>query len=818
MATDLAPETGLTADNTNSSSALWRVEPRISVGYSGAGYTGTDSFGRFEGFLPLRQTPGRDVTFLEGRLLLDNDANLGSNAILGHRVYSPQDNRLYGGYLAYDTRDTGNKFFQQIGFGFETLGDWWDLRANVYLPVGDRNQQVDVDIVDSGLLLVDRRFQGHSLLLDTFRQRSERRVREAAMSSFDVEGGGRIAKLPRGEIRAYGGLYYLSAPGSPEVLGGRVRLEARPNDFLTLGLGVQTDGLFGTNLLFRIGANFPARSRPVSSDDPPLLARLGDSVERAASIIVDRQEQTQFFQEELTLIARNPATGEPWYFNHVNLGLGSSDGSFESPYGTVAEALATIPTDGNGIVYVAQGTNPGIPAFTIPDRVQVLSRGPVQTLPVLPLQSLRLPPRSLDVGFVQLPFSGSGNFPLVTSNNAAATVTLGNDTVLSGFTVLGDGIPVLLGQNITNARVRDNQLISRNSATHGILLQGIRSQLDLTNNTIAIANPRMDGIRIEDISGTVNVVANAGSRIQGAGINGVGITNGSGRVSLSDFTITQSGNDGIEVEVGDGANLTVELADFTITGVQDDGIGLRAQGTGNLKATILRTAIASPADRGIELDLADRGQIETTITESAVTNPGDSGIFIAANDDSAVNATVSDTTIANAAERGIYAKLDNRAQGTFRFTNNPITNAGNDGILVELDNFARATAAIANNTITNSGGDGIELDADDSTQLQATVTGNTISDTANNRAGIYVQAVAATGNPLVEVTLDSNVINNAGGDGIEIVPSDAARVSATVTNNRIANPRDDGIELNTSDAARLTATVANNQIVADRRN
>ena len=123
------------------------------------------------------------------------------------------------------------------------------------------------------------------------------------------------------------------------------------------------------------------------------------------------------------------------------------------------------------------------------------------------------------------------------------------------------------------------------------------------------------------------------------------------------------------------------------------------------------------------------------------------------------------------------------------------------------------SSTIANNTITNSGGDGIELDADDSTQLQATVTGNTISDTANNRAGIYVQAVAATGNPLVEVTLDSNVINNAGGDGIEIVPSDAARVSATVTNNRIANPRDDGIELNTSDAARLTATVANNQIL-----
>ena len=358
-----SPSSPLAQTEDTEAQVSYRLPPRVGVGYNGAGYEGTDSFGRLEGFVPLRQNPGRDVTFLEGRMLLDNDANLGANAVLGHRAYNESDNRIYGGYLAYDSRNTGQKFFQQLGLGFETLGEVWDLRSNVYIPIGDVRQQVNVSDTNGSPTV--NRFEGHFLILDFTRLKQT----EAAVFSFDLEGGGKIAKLgKRGDLRLYGGPYYYSAPEGDSAVGWRTRLVARPNPYLNLSVGFQTDGMFGTNLLFQVGAAFPSsRPKGLKDDDPKasVLARMGEFVERNPSIIVDRQTET--FQEERT--ARNPATGAPWFFNHVTLGGVNGDGTFENPFGTMVGAVGTIPTDGNGIIYVAQGTNPGIPAFTIPDNV-----------------------------------------------------------------------------------------------------------------------------------------------------------------------------------------------------------------------------------------------------------------------------------------------------------------------------------------------------------------------------------------------------------------------------------------------------------------
>ncbi|NJP11314.1 MAG: hypothetical protein HC866_19065 [Leptolyngbyaceae cyanobacterium RU_5_1] len=158
QATEPAPTTNLT------------IPARAGVGYSTSG-GGYDGFGSFEGFIPLQQTPGQDVVYLVGRLLLDNDANLGGNLLLGYRVYNPGANRLYGAYLGYDTRDTGNNLFSQLGLGFETLGDGWDARLNAYIPVGDPRQIESKRIFDTGTQLNSFRFEDHFLRASGLRQR-----------------------------------------------------------------------------------------------------------------------------------------------------------------------------------------------------------------------------------------------------------------------------------------------------------------------------------------------------------------------------------------------------------------------------------------------------------------------------------------------------------------------------------------------------------------------------------------------------------------------------------------------------------------------
>lgn len=216
-----------------------RVLPRIGAGFTttGAGYK--EPYFTLEGFVPIQQNPGNAVTFLEGKLHWLTDSTMGGNILLGQRFYSSSHNRILGGYISYDVRDTGNTVFQQIGAGFERLGDW-DLRVNAYLPVGNSREQTDESL---GSLF----FQENLLGLNR-----ERRY-EAAVGGFDIEAGGQLLQLGQGDLRGYGGVYYYGVPGSDDAFGIKGLLEARPTDTLKLGLSVQYDSLFDTRVVFNLG-------------------------------------------------------------------------------------------------------------------------------------------------------------------------------------------------------------------------------------------------------------------------------------------------------------------------------------------------------------------------------------------------------------------------------------------------------------------------------------------------------------------------------------------------------------------------------------
>ena len=109
---------------------------------------------------------------------------------------------------------------------------------------------------DATYEVTDAFFQGNSLVLQLGGQVIDEY--EAALGGVDLEGGIRLTEFANGgDLRGYGGLYYLAGNSSDSVVGGRVRLAARPTPFFNLGLGLQSDGLFGTRVLFSIGATFP---------------------------------------------------------------------------------------------------------------------------------------------------------------------------------------------------------------------------------------------------------------------------------------------------------------------------------------------------------------------------------------------------------------------------------------------------------------------------------------------------------------------------------------------------------------------------------
>ncbi|MEP0857506.1 right-handed parallel beta-helix repeat-containing protein [Trichocoleus sp. DQ-U1] len=699
-----------------------RFMPRIGAEFttgSGVGYE--SSFGSIGGFVPLWQNSD-NLTFLEGRLLLSTeDSHISSNIVLGHRFYSAKDNRILGGYVAFDTHDTGNSNFNQLGAGFESLGENWDIRANAYIPVGDTRQLTQERVFSTGLSFSDPFFQGNFLGQTRNQQLQRDRNFEAAMAGFDVEAGMKIAQISRtGDLRGYAGLYYYDAPGSAEILGWRTRVEARPTDTFRLGLLLSNDATFGTNLVLSVGANFPGtRPRGIRTEDR-VLARLGESVTRNANIVVDEQSESESFSVQDTVFVTNPATGQPWRFRHVNLGIGTGNGTFENPTGTVAEAL--VVAQPNDIVYVQPGTNPGVPAFKIPDQVQVLSTGPVQRID------------TVELGNLQLPLSNAGVLPDVTG-----TVTMGNTTTLSGFaitTTTGFGIA---GNNISNAIIRDNAIA--NSSGEGILLENVTGQILIQDN--AIANSALEGFSLSNNQGQVNLIlvkntiANNGALAnEGDGINLELRNTATGTFNISENTITGSNSfgsiaDGVEVKLFESASGTFTLTNNQITANQFSGINIELESNTLGTFEIANSTISGNQFDGISIKLNDSATGTFNITNTQISKNGFYGIGILLSNNTSGTFNITNSTIAENQDNGVNIALSDAAIGTVNISNNQqISKNGFYGIFTSINGNAQLQFLSESNQIIDNAFTGLSLNSYDTAKIFAGVRLNTITGSA----------------------------------------------------------------------------------------
>ncbi|NET59577.1 MAG: hypothetical protein F6K47_26545 [Symploca sp. SIO2E6] len=798
---------------TTGSAVDLEITPRLGAGYnsSAAGY---DGFGRFEGFVPLLQNPGKNLLFLEGRLLLDNGAHLGGNILLGYRAFNPELNRTFGGYVGYDNRDTGESNFNQIGLGLESLGEIWDLRLNGYLPVGDTRQVVTSNTVESNFQQTgDPFFQGNSLLIPGNSTFQTTTIQEAAMSGLDFEVGAKVAEFANGgEVRGYGGVYYYDASASPSTVGGKLRVEVRPTDYLNLGLGVQHDDLFGTNILFTIGGTFPG-TRPAGYRQRPdelesVWARMGESVARTTSIVVDQQVESVSVNGASTMALTNPATGQPWVFVHVSEG-GNSDGTFESPFATIKEGVAVAQSDGNYIVYVRSGTASGDTGpITIPALVQLLSAGVLQEID------------TQELGLVALPFSANGQL-----TNFTGTITMENQSVLSGFNLTSNDGPGIAARNLDFVTIRDSSITSSSEAA--LLLENTTGNIVLTNtNLTGDGVPALVGTNIHSINFTGSSLTSRNSTTNGITLNGV-----TGRLSLTNGEITDSQAEGILVENSTGA---IAISNFQINRAQNRGILLRqVDGTVEIaNNTITDTAgvlpnnptrANPPTGQGIGLFEA-RGTINITNNEITGTtgfdgnidtiNPENSylasgqGIAILNTTAGAVNLNIADNTITGNANQGL--SLANLS-GAIAITNNDIFDT--TGTAGNIDNINPSNSELFT-------GQGIAFNNDRLEPVNLTIDGNNLR--RNTSRGIslvnLLGTINITNNEIrdtrEEMLLPGADIGFPTGQGI-VFSNDLRRgeVVLNIANNRILRNINQGILLTEING---TIRIENNRITDTR--
>ncbi|MBD1875296.1 right-handed parallel beta-helix repeat-containing protein [Nodosilinea sp. FACHB-131] len=774
------------------------VQPWVGVSFETAG--GSQDFGSLEGFLPLGQVPGQQIWFLQGRARLDTAGFLGSNLLLGYRTLSGDRASLTGGYIGVDTQAHGGGTFYQAGAGLEHVRNGWELRGNVYWPLGDRSSTTT--------LLSAPFFEGNQLLLPTTRQ--------VAMAGGDVSVGGAIATLGSlGTLNAYGGLYYYSPPDQPGFLGGRAWLAASPTPGLNLRLGMQYDAYFGANVLLQTGFSWGGSGPQTAATG---LA-LGQPIQRTMGITLGAEAQVQ--------AALDPDTNQAYRFYHVQPGSSAAgDGTAAAPYGAIDPALG-VASSGDR-VYVQPGNLAG--GFTIPTGVQVLSPGPLQ-------------PLRTQVGNLVLPGSGSGLLPHV-----PGTVTMGHDSLLSGFAVAPepgqDGIQALGVRSVT---ILDNQILA---ARNGILLNDVsgnvivrRNQIqdasqsgillnlsgqtvntaDLSNNDIHQATGDGLLVRAAD-SSQISSLQLSQNRIGSSGENGLAVLADNSRlgtVAINQTQIATAGENGVLVLANDGGqidSLTLQQLDLGTTGT--NGLLLLASDGGAIgDVTIADVAVEQSHGNGV-LVLAENGSDlgPLDLTQLQVAAAAENGVAVLAFGGSRLGPlTLSQSNLGQVGSNGVLVLADT-SSALANTTLNTVTiqSAGANGLLVLGQNGSSlATVTVNDFTVGRADANGLVLIADSGSQIAtATLSAPQVGSAGEN--GVLV--LANNGGQIATVTLDSGNIQQASQNGVLVLASNGSQIqSLAVTNTGIGSEgaaiASSGILILTAQDSRIeTATVEGNRL------
>ncbi|MEA5465959.1 right-handed parallel beta-helix repeat-containing protein [Leptothoe sp. PORK10 BA2] len=792
---DMAPAEPVQTSPAPSLSAadLLEVPSRFGVNAS----TATNGFGEtigVHGFIPLDQAISEDlnqldVTFLEGDLQV-NDGDPSFSLNLGHRGYrrdaADPDNEGYirGGYVGVDGRFTDNSNFFQLATGYEHINDDWEFRINGYLPIGERTNTIQSVDFDTGLV-TNSGFEANKLVLSAIRERQRILQQEDALGGFDAEVGIKLDDWDGGELMGYAGGYLLS--GEESSLGGQLRIAANFESNFNAGLSLQHDGLFGTTVALSVSATWPEfrfqdNEEAEFADEYEVPIRLRDSIARRHNVAVNTINESEIIYEEQIEPLRNPEEEEDYRFIHVDLAAGGGDGTYEAPFGTVADAIALINSDattysdGNTIVYVDGEAAPAttIPGFTIPERVRVLSQGPEQIIagmefPGFPSTATRLPfssTQNFNVSAddpnangitVSLPDSNDGVFPLITGG-ALDLVTLGERTVLAGFQIDAAAQHGVTGNDIDNVELRNNLIT--NSGGSGIFLNDVGGSAILFDNVINNSADR--GIFVENTATDRPLqVTIAGFDLDNnqVGIDFSTIATAGAEVPSQIIAVGPSTTANTSVGTPGGTPLTNSILNSTAEGLVLRAEGDALTGASTQQLSVVDTTIDMSGADGLQI-IADVGvhQQEFTFDSGFITNSGGNGITIV-NGDTAINGSVTAATPDGASPQEIV------------ILNSEIANNALDGINITLLDAGAQELVIQGNQIINNGGDGIDSIAQTAsvqewrTDGDLGISGNTITGNGGQAITIDLENVAVM--PILGIG-DNTISGNGATPDIEI--------------------------------------------------
>ncbi|MCO6044555.1 hypothetical protein NG895_11620 [Aeoliella sp. ICT_H6.2] len=761
----------------------------------------TQSYGQVRGNLDLGTMKVFDgangVWFVDGQVTLNDESKVGYNAGIGYRFMtlpllpnSADSAKIAGISLWSDGTTTINEnFLPQIGISLEYLGDFWDVRANTYIPFSD------IEVGD--FVATDNiNYQGDFLVQETIAGTDE------ALTVQDFELARRMGNR---DLWVFAGGYGLWGD-TVDTAGLKIGARGYLTPDLAVQLAVNDDDEFGTNTVFSV-TWFIGRTRDPSETGPGLYQRFREPVIRNDYVAV--KQDTVLGGEILEGDLDGDGEVEDIRVVHVDSSAAAGgDGSFENPLNNLDDIEGTGASP--GIVLVHSDSSFTDQQAVLLDGQRMLGEG----------GGIEHIVNTTNFGDVVLPETSAGALdgavPVINGGAGEDVITLATNTIEVSNFVMNGGANAIVSPNGTLGVDLNNLSIS-NMTGNGITLTPgvIEDDPETPEDELAVQfTPILSDLTFENVAGDdINIDANspegasvpitesiAISDVTSTGNGGVGInlSNNISTATIENYTNDSSaGTAGILLTANDGS---VNITDATITNQAGMGISVVDSNGSHTFAEvqITDTGAAALHVSGGEADISYTGNITQGDTgEVLLVENGHSGaldFFEGADGNGVVDATSGDGMVFNDAD------------GTYTFVDAVSMTGTTQGI--DVSNDSDGSIAMLDATITDTTGTTLHFDGG---EMSLNYTGKI---TQNNAATTLLVEGEHTGTlTFNEGDTDGGVIDAFNGDGLVFSNADGGYIfNDAVVLDGTANGADTGIDLlNDSDG---TFTFADGTIVS----
>src|SRR3954468_729589 len=331
----------------------------LRLKYSTESY-GQDGTGNFD--IGTFQVITMDDTsaFFDGQVTMNEADGVGFNIGVGYRWmnypgYAGDLGRMDGISLWADgTHTDAGNFFPQVGVSWESLGELWEMRANGYIPVGQREQ------VGAFKPTGETGFTGNSLA--TLTQATVDRSFYAA----DLEFARRLGA--QRDAWAFAGPYFVGND-TDDSGGFRVGVRGYAYPDLLLQMAFSRDEVFDTNATFSL-VWFVGRTRTSYQPSCTPADNMRAPVLRNDYVVLSHTKR-QGMGTALT-----QTNGDALRFVHVdsNAAAGGT-GTAEAPFNMLTDANGTGSQNGDTILVHSTSVFNNEPSLVLKDNQKLLGEG-----------------------------------------------------------------------------------------------------------------------------------------------------------------------------------------------------------------------------------------------------------------------------------------------------------------------------------------------------------------------------------------------------------------------------------------------------------